>query len=59
VRAVIVFAAQISSEAMKVASSYPNLYFFDLHDFLKRLRQESLGQLIRNERNARVHGRVR
>lgn len=59
VRAVIVFAAQISSEAMKVACSYPNLYFFDLHDFLKRLRQESLGQLIRNERNARVHGRVR
>jgi hypothetical protein len=51
VRAVIVFAAQISSEAMKVASSYPNLYFFDLH--------ESLGQIIRNERNARFHGRLR
>jgi nucleoside 2-deoxyribosyltransferase len=59
VKAVIVFAAQISSEAMKVASSYPNLYFFDLHDFLKRLRQESLGHLIRNERNARFHGILR
>jgi nucleoside 2-deoxyribosyltransferase len=59
VRAVIVFATQISSEAMQIASSYPNLYFFDLHDFLKHLRQESLGQLIRNERNARVHGRLR
>ncbi len=59
VMTVIIFAAQISSEAMKVASSYPNLYFFDLHEFLKRLRQESLGQIIRNERNARVHGRLR
>ncbi|HEY9601213.1 MAG TPA: hypothetical protein V6C85_06350, partial [Allocoleopsis sp.] len=59
VRAVIVFAAQISSEAMQIASSYPNLYFFELHDFLKRLGQESLGQIIRNERNARVHGRLR
>jgi hypothetical protein len=59
VRAVIIFATQISSEAMKVASSYPNLYFFALPDFLKRLRKESLGQIIRNERNARVHGRIR
>ncbi|NET37807.1 MAG: nucleotide-binding protein [Cyanothece sp. SIO1E1] len=55
----IIFAAQISSDAMEVVSSYPNLYFFDLHDFLKRLHQESLGQIIRNEHNARVHGILR
>jgi hypothetical protein len=56
---VIIFASQISSDAMKVVSSYPILYFFDLHEFLERLREESLGQIIRNERNARVHGRLR
>lgn len=59
VRAVIIFSPQISSEAINAVSSYPNLYFFDLHEFLKRLREESLGQIIRNERNARVHGRIR
>ncbi len=57
--AVIIFVSQISSDAMKVVSSYPNLYFFDLHEFLERLQEESLGQIIRNERNARVHGRLR
>lgn len=58
VMTVIIFAAQISAEAVKIISAYPNLYFFDLRIFLKRLRQESLGQIIRNERNARVHGRT-
>lgn len=29
----IIFAARLSSEAIKVVSSYPNLYFFDLRDF--------------------------
>jgi hypothetical protein len=58
-RTVIIFAAQISAEAMQFISSYPNLYFFDIHDVLKRLREESLGQIIRNERNARVHGIIR
>jgi Nucleoside 2-deoxyribosyltransferase len=56
---VIVFAAQIAEEAMDVISSYPNLYFFDLAEILNKLRQESLGQIIRQERNSRVHGRIR
>lgn len=56
VMAVIIFAAQMSSEALNAVSLYPNLYFFELHDFLKRLRQESFGQIVRKERNARVHG---
>jgi hypothetical protein len=58
VTTVIVFAAQISEEAMNVISSYPNLYFFDLSEILHKLRQESLGQIIRQERNSRVHGRI-
>lgn len=59
VRAVIIFATHISPEALKFTASYPNLYFFNLHDFLRQLRTESLGHIIRNERNARVHGRLR
>jgi nucleoside 2-deoxyribosyltransferase len=55
---VIVFAAQISEEAMAIISSYPNLYFFDLPEILNKLRQESLGQIIRQERNSRVHGKI-
>lgn len=35
------------------------VHFFDLHEFLERLQEESLGEIIRNERNARVHGRLR
>lgn len=53
----IIFAPQISFDVTKFVSSYPNLYFFALDEFLKRLREESLGQIIRNERNARFHGR--
>lgn len=56
---VVVFSSQISSEALEVISLYPNLYFFDLRDFLIHLQQESLGSIIRDERNARVHGRLR
>jgi hypothetical protein len=56
---VIVFAAQIAEEAMTVISSYPNLYFFGLAEILDKLRKESLGQIIRQERNSRVHGRIK
>jgi Nucleoside 2-deoxyribosyltransferase len=55
---VIIFATHLSSEAMGFVSSFPNLYFFDICEFLKQLRQESLGQVIRKERNARFHGRI-
>lgn len=58
VRAVIIFASRMSREAVEFVSSYFNLYFFDLNDFLRRLHEESLGQIIRNERNARVHGKL-
>jgi len=56
--AVIIFAFQISSEARKFVSSYPNLYCFEVGDLLKRLKEESLGKIIRKERNARFHGRI-
>lgn len=59
VRVVIIFAPQISKDAFEFVSSYPNLYFFSLHKFLESLREESFGQIVRNERNARVHGRLR
>lgn len=59
VTVVIIFASQISSDAFEFVSSYPNLYFFSLHKFLEYLREESFGQVVRNERNARVHGRLR
>ncbi|BAZ09705.1 hypothetical protein NIES4071_15150 [Calothrix sp. NIES-4071] len=58
VRVVIIFASHISREALQFVLSYFNLYFFDLNDFLGRLREESIGQIIRTERNARVHGRL-
>jgi hypothetical protein len=58
VKNVIIFATHLSSEAMEFVASFPNLYFFDICEFLKQLRQESLGQVIRKERNARVHGRI-
>ncbi len=56
VRAVIIFTSRMSREAVEFILSYSNLYFFDLNDFLGRLHEESIGQIIRNERNARVHG---
>jgi hypothetical protein len=59
VTVVIIFASRISSDAFEFVSSYPNLYFFSLDNFLERLREESFGQIVRNERNARVHGRLR
>ena len=59
VKAALVFSFRTSSEIVEVASSYPNLFLFDLREFLKRLRQESIGQIVRDERNARVHGRLR
>lgn len=58
VRAVIIFVSRMSPEVIELVSSYFNLYFFDLNDFLGRLHNESIGQIIRNERNARVHGRL-
>jgi hypothetical protein len=58
-RTALLLATQITPEARQIAATYPNLYFFDLYEFLKRLEQESLGKILRQARNARVQARLR
>lgn len=58
-RTVLVFILETSPAATEVISRYPYLYFFSIREFLERLRDESFGSIVRDERNARVHGRIR
>jgi hypothetical protein len=56
VRTIIVFAMQISTGVKEKLSSASGLYCFDIHEVLKHLSHKSIGEIIRDERNARVHG---
>lgn len=58
VRAVLIFSQNLPLEVIQEIPKSPFVYFFDLHQLIQSLREQSLGEIIRNRRNSIVHGRI-
>ncbi len=54
--AAILLVVEISPGVEKILEKHPDIYAFSLTSLVEKLKHKSIGEILRDERNARVHG---